>query len=520
MVNVVNKLSQREELKLAAEADLLTFIRLIAPKRIIGDIHKEVISWWNREVAGTHQLLLLPRGHQKSTFVAYRVAWEITRNPAVVIGYWSSTASLAVQQLLLIKSILTSNIYRRYWPEMVNEEEGKREKWAANEFAVDHPKRKDEMIRDPTCFTAGLTTSKTGWHCDIAVLDDCVVQENAYTEDGRNKLRSQYSLLASIENPGAREWVVGTRYHPADLYSDLMDMREEIFDENGDVTDTKNVYEIFERQVEDRGDGSGEFIWPRTQRNDGQWFGFDSKELSRKKAQYLDKTQFYAQYYNNPNVGEESGISRSRFQYYDRKMVKYENGVTLVRGKKVNVFAAIDFAFSLSNKADYTAIVVIGLDDDGNIYILDIDRFKTDGRIGVYFEHIRDLHVKWNFRKLRAEVTVAQVAIVRELKDQYFKPHGLALSVDEARPTRADGAKEERMRAILEPRYENQSVWHYQGGNCSALEDELIQAHPAHDDMKDALAAAIDVSVPPRGMSRRSSSDGKVIYSTRFGGVQ
>lgn len=514
------QLSPRDEMRIAAEGDLLTFIRLIAPKRVIGDIHKELISWWCRENSSRHQLVLLPRGHQKSTFVAYRVAWEITKNPAVVVGYWSSTASLAEKQLGLIKSILTSNVYRRYWPEMVHEDDGKREKWAASEFAVDHPKRKEEMVRDPTCFAAGLTTSKTGWHCDIAVLDDTVVQENAYTEEGRDKVRSQYSLLASIENPGAREWVVGTRYHPADLYSDLMSMTEEVYDDEGDVIETPAVYEVFERQVEDRGDGTGEFIWPRAQRHDGTWFGFDSKELSRKKAQYLDKTQFYAQYYNNPNVGEESGIDRSRFQYYDRKMVSIKDGYVWVRGKKVNVFAAIDFAFSLAIKADYTAIVVIGLDPDGNIYILDIDRFKTDGRIGTYFEHIRDLHIKWNFRKLRAEVTVAQVAIVRELKDQYFKPHGLALSIDEHRPTRADGAKEERMRAILEPRYSNQSVWHFQGGYCTALEDELVQAHPAHDDIKDALAAAIDVSIPPRGMGRREIRDGNVIYSTRFGGVQ
>lgn len=510
--------SKYDEIRLAAEADLLTFIQLVAPKRLIGDVHKELIQWWYRPEAKTHQLVLLPRGHQKSTFIAYRVAWEITRNPAVTVMYLSATAGLAEQQLGLIKSILTSTVYRRYWPEMVHPDEGKREKWSVSAICVDHPKRKEEQVRDPTVFAVGLTSNVVGWHCDIVCLDDVVVPDNAYTEDGREKVKNQYSLLNSIANPGARVWAVGTRYHPADLYGSMMETTREIYDENGDPVSVESVYEVFEKQVEDRGDGSGEYLWPRTQRYDGQWFGFNREVLANIKSQYLDKTQFYAQYYNNPNISEESGISRSRFQYYDRKMVKVEYGQTFVRGKKVNVFAAIDFAFSLAKTADYSAIVVIGIDEDGNIYVLDIDRFKTD-KISEYFERLRDLHVKWNFRKLRAEVTVAQQAIVRELKDQYFKPHGLAISIDEYRPSRQEGSKEERMRAILQPRYENMSIWHYNGGYTAALEDELLQAHPTHDDIKDALAAAIDVSIPPRGLSRRVRND-NVIYDSRFGGVR
>jgi phage terminase large subunit-like protein len=506
------------EIREAAESDLLTFIQLIAPKRLIGDIHKELLSWWYRPDAKSHQLVLLPRGHQKSTFIAYRVAWEITRNPAVTVMYLSATAGLAEQQLGLIKSILTSTVYRRYWPEMVNEDEGKREKWSVAAISVDHPKRKEEQVRDPTVFAVGLTSNVVGWHCDIVVLDDVVVPDNAYTEDGREKVKTQYSLLNSIANPGAPVWIVGTRYHPADLYGALLETTVTIFDEFGDPKDVLPMFEVFERQVEDRGDFSGEFLWPRTQRYDGVWFGFNREVLANIYAGYLDKTQFYAQYYNNPNVSESSGINRSRFQYYDRKLVKVENGLVYIRGKRVNVFAAIDFAFSLARKADFSAIVVIGVDEDGNIYVLDIDRFKTD-KVSEYFARVRDLHVKWNFRKLRAEVTAAQQVIVRELKDQYFKPHGMALSIDEYRPSKAEGSKEERMNAILQPRYENQSVWHYQGGHTQALEDELIQSHPAHDDIKDALTAAIDVSLPPRGYRHREQKVGNVIYSNRFGGV-
>ena len=213
-----------EQIRIAAESDLVTFIKLVAPEQVLGQCHEDVCNWWDREGSKSHQLLLFPRDHGKSRLVAYRVAWELTKDPTLRILYISATANLAEKQLGFIKSILTSEIYSRYWPEHVHPEDGKRTRWTNSEIMLDHPARKKENVRDPSVFTGGLTTSLTGMHCDIAVLDDIVVYENAYTGEGRNKVKSQYSLLSSIEGAEAREWVVGTRYHPADLYNDLLQM--------------------------------------------------------------------------------------------------------------------------------------------------------------------------------------------------------------------------------------------------------------------------------------------------------
>lgn len=181
------------------------------------------------------------------------------------------------------------------------------------------------------------------------------------------------------------------------------------------------------------------------------------------------------------------------------------------------ICASIDFAFSLAKKADNTALVTIGVDHLGNYYVLDIDRFKTD-RISEYFNHIVRAQQKWGFRKIRAEITVAQQSIVRELKESYIKPNGLALSIDEYRPTRHEGNKEERIAAILEPKYDNLQIWHYKGGNCQALEEELVMRHPPHDDIKDALANAIEIAVIPKQRQHQTVAS-NVVYSSRFGGV-
>jgi hypothetical protein len=511
-------MSTIEEIREAAEADLETFIALVAPSRLLGSCHKELIRWWTRPDAKDHQLVLYPRDHMKSALVAFRVAWELTKNPALRILYISATSNLAQKQLGFIKMILESKVHRRYWPDHIHPEEGKRKKWTASEIELDHPLRESEQIRDPSIMTAGLTTGITGLHFDIAVLDDVVVYENAYTNEGRNKVATQYSLLASIEGTGSQEWVVGTRYHPLDLYNTMLHMVEPTFDpKTGEVSGEEKLYEIMEKTVEDQGDGHGEFLWPKQQRQDGQWFGFDAKELARKKAKYVDQTQYRAQYYNDPTDPDSRPIDYDKFQYYEKRFLTLRGGQWYYKEKKLNLTASIDFAYSKRKTADFTTIVVIGVDSDNQIYVLDINRFKTD-KVGDYFKELLAMSNKWSFRRLVAETTAAQQAIVRSLREDYFAPYGLSVKIIEVKPTRHEGSKEERLDAILTPRYENMQVWHYRSGNTQVLEEELVSNNPPHDDVKDALASAIDNAVKPTRTMKRRTTEDKVVYHPRFGG--
>lgn len=505
-----NKINEIREL---VENDFLSFIKLVAPKRVLGAIHEEICRWMTREDAKDNLLLLIPRGHQKSQIAAYFAAWMITKRPEITILYVSATASLAEKQLYMIKQILESGIYRRYWPEMINIDEGKRERWTVEEICVDHPKRKLEGIRDATVKAIGITGSVTGFHAELVILDDLVVPQNAYTEEGRDKVGALYSQLASIENPGAKELVVGTRYHPLDLYNTLITMRESTFDDDGEPLEEEEVYEVFQRVVEI----DGEFLWPRTARTDGKQFGFDARILARIKAKYVDTTQYYAQYYNDPNSSEHAAVDRSKFQYYEKSFLGVKEGSWYFKDRKLSIYAAIDFAFSLRKKADYSALVVIGVDHLGNYFVLDVDRFKAD-KISEYFNHIVQAQYKWGFKKIRCEVTVAQQAIVNELKESYIKPNGILLSIDEYRPSRHEGDKEERIAAILETRYENQAMWHYKGGNCQILEEELVMRRPPHDDVKEALANAVAIATIPR--QRTETTNVFRMHShPRFGGL-
>lgn len=496
-----------EQIREIAEQDFISFIKLVAPYNVMGACHEELCKFLTNPDLKPYRLVLYPRGHRKSFYAAMYACWRIVCDPSISIVYLSATSNLAESQLRTIKQTLESPIVRRYWSQLINPDEGRREKWTTTEICVDDPRRKQEGTRDSTVKAGGLTTNITGAHCDLIILDDMVVPNNN-TEEGRRQVMSQYSQLQSILNPGGQILAVGTRYHPKDIYATMQETVEEIYDEHGELIGKENQWDILQKSVEE----NGEFLWNRTRRKDGKYYGFDFKELSRIKAGYIDKSQFYAQYYNDPNDEGNALITPDMFMYYNREHVRQSAGNFYIKDRLLNVYAAIDFAFSLSHRADSTCIVVVGVDSDKNYYVLDIDRFKTD-KIQEYYNHVMALHSKYNLKKLRAEVTVAQQVIVTSLKDKLAE-NSTRLVIEDYRPI---AKKEERVNAVLQPVYEDHRVFHYRGGNCEILEEELKQLKPAHDDVKNALADAISIAVAPK-QNRYQRQQTPTILG-RFGGI-
>lgn len=490
---------QAKEIRERAIADLNFFARLVNPGYVYGDVHREIFRWMQEynlygmmgDEISSNKLIMLPRAHLKSHMVATWAAWMIVRHPEITILYVSATAKLAETQLYAIQNILDSTVFRRYFPEYINPNKGQREKWSSTEINVDHPRRKEQAIRDATLIIAGLTTNTTGWHADVIIADDLVVPENAYTEDGRDSVVKKASQFTSIRNAGGFTMACGTRYYPTDIYFTWANQKYDEYDDDGIKIDERPVWDIKEYAVET----DDVYLWPRTIREDGKAFGFDRRVLARIRAEYEDTVQFFAQYYNNPNESGSNRISRDCFQYYNPRFLKREGSNWFYKERRLNIFAAVDFAYTTGKRSDYTAIVVIGVDHENQIYVLDIDRFKVERTIQI-FEHVVDLHSKWGFKKLSAEVVAAQKMMVEDIK-AFAKERALGLSVVEYRPSKVEGTKEERIAATLEWRYENHMVWHMEGGWTNVLEEELVLARPPHDDVKDALTSAISIAVKP-----------------------
>ncbi len=494
------------------ESDLAAFVRFVSGQLHLGHCHEDLLRWLTREDAGTHQLVLWPRAHMKSQMIAHWTAWAIINDPTITIIYASTPARLAYTQLYSIKNILTSDRVMKYWPGLIEPQEGMREQWRTDSIIVDHVARKESRIKDSTIKVAGIETGLTGAHCDYLVLDDLVVYENSKSPEERDKVKTWYSLASSVINPGGRVKAVGTRYSPDDLYGNFMKMRREKFNKDGVVLSSEPLFEVNEAVVET----DGQFFWPRSQRKDGAWFGFDWNVLADKRAQYLDKSQFYGQYYNDPSDPENARVEANNFLYYNREDLRDVGTAWFHGDEELNVFASIDFASTVKSTSDYTAIVVVGVDSKKYIYILDIDRFRTN-KISEMADRLFKLYSKWRWKKLRAEATAAQELVIEQIKE-YQREYQTYFPIKSVKPL---DKKEIRIMTNLEPRYNNGHIFHFRGGLCQILEDELVSSRPDHDDISDALAAVMEIIVPPisEGLIRQRMENNKVLYHPKWGGV-
>lgn len=426
---------------------------------------------------------------------------------------------LGKAQMYAIKQMLTSKDYMAVWPEMVNVEEAKRDQWSAWAINVDHPLRKEMGTRDSTVIVKTVKSNFAGLHCDHMVYDDVVVPGNAYTPTGRLEVKRAISQASSVLSPGGHIRCVGTRYHPADIYHDFKTELVPIYDDEGSIVDEYNAWDIMEEVTEDKGDGTGNFLWPRIKGRNGHWYGFDVKELAKIKARYFalgERAQFHAQYYNEPNDPDSNRLGHDNFQYYDTRHLNMVDGDWYFKDERLNLFAAVDFAFTDSTRSDYTAIAVIGRDSKGRIYVLEINQFRTN-RFETYYQEIIKLHKKWEFRKMRVESNAGANVISNYIKDR-VREEGFALVLDAKASSSKQGSKEQRIAATLEPRYENGDIYHYKAGLINELEEQLIQERPAHDDLKDALAAAVEISTSPHRRSNRTKVT-PIRSHPRFGGL-
>ena len=514
-----------ESKKIELENDLFAFAKYINPTYIYGPIHEEVFRWLQSDNEH-NQLLLIPRGHLKSHCLAVWALWWTTKFPYTTMVYVSATDKLASIQLFAIKQMMESRRYRLLWPEMISERENDRAVWNKNEIMVDHPLRKQRMVRDYTIHATSIKGNNTGLHCDVLLFDDIVIDKNAYTELGREEVAKGAASFIAIKNSSAIVKAVGTLYDPRDIYHQWMVGEEEIFDtETGELVGMEKIWSVMSQVVEDSPNraGDGNFLWPRQMHPEtGQWEGFDLHTLARKRGEYFSTgrhAEYYSQYYNDANAEYSRRVDDDSFQYLDRKYLKVTSGKVYFLDKELKVYAGMDVAWTMGKKSDYTAIAVIGLDSEGYTYILDLVRFQTS-QFDVYYNEVIDLHRKWGFRQIQVETNAGGKFVEQELKNR-IRLNGDSLSVLGKHSSRNEGTKQERTAAILEPRYANQSVYHFKGGLIGVYEEELILARPPHDDLLDAVCSAIQISKPPAksGLNKfYLDEDRKVVSDSRFGG--
>lgn len=520
----------KDERRKMLEEDLWLFARFCLPHFSFGDIHREVfqlIGAPDRAESRPNILALIPRDHLKSVMVAVYSAWRVACNPAYTLLYISANEDLGRLQMSFIQNIFQSKEFQALWPDHFIPEMGRRDKWTGLALNTDHPLRKQRNIRDETIAVKTVKADKTGRHPDEIIYDDLVVPNNAYTELGRAEVRKGASEAVSLAKSNALMTAVGTVYHPKDQYAIWKESTYPDYTDEGEYIDEKPLWHVIERVVEDQGDGTGNYLWPKVW-NPGlkQWFGWDIRSIAKKKAEYVsngESTQFFAQYYMEANDPSSHRLRYDDFTYFNPKFLLWKQTHWEYRGKKLTIgcyfdAATTDASSRNAKKADFTAIAVVGIDTEGFYYVLQLEQFQTDSRT-VYYDWVIQLWKKWGFKRVNIELESAGKMIADGLKEQLRKD-GYSLIVD-GKPAPRGISKAERHASITLPRYEQNIVLHNKGGWTTELEEQLVKERPAHDDLLDVVTMAIEnLRQPYRSAWAMSDNEvtNVITANHRFGG--
>lgn len=191
------------------------------------------------------------------------------------------------------------------------------------------------------------------------------------------------------------------------------------------------------------------------------------------------------QYMNDPISMEDAKFKREHFHYYH---------LDDLRGLPLNKYLLIDPAFETKKDSDNTAMVSIGIDDENNVWILDVLKGKFHPKQTI--ELMFSLYEKHHYLGIGIEDITFGKTLQYHLNDE-MKQRKKWLPIIKLKP--GERSKDARIMG-LQPLYEAGKVFHCKDGRgIQYLEEELLRyPRSAHDDIIDALAYGPDIMAPVR----------------------
>ena len=175
---------------------------------IVPDFHLDVCDFL--EDYGTLGLLMMPRGHGKSTILDIYNAWKLFCNPEHLILHQGATdpdaykVSRGTEQVLERHPL--SNLFG------IKKARGETQKWWVSGCTD---------VRHGSIHARGILSNVTGSRANEIQNDDVEVPSNIGTPEAREKLRYRLGEQSFILIPGGQRLFVGTPHTHDSLYTDI-----------------------------------------------------------------------------------------------------------------------------------------------------------------------------------------------------------------------------------------------------------------------------------------------------------
>lgn len=326
--------------------------------------------------------------------------------------------------------------------------------------------------KEPSIDCSGIGVSKNGMHYDLVLMDDLHSEQNTRTAEQIEIVKEHYKLVYSLLEPGHPAVVIGTRWNYNDLYQMIID-------------DEQDEFNFITRSAES---GDGELFYPK--RLTHQFLS----QMRKKMGPYL----YSCQYMNNPVDDETADFKKSMFKYLS--MAKLE-------GKNINWYGLVDPSWK-GESSDYAALIIGGMDSEGEIYCRFVYRHKmTYAEIVVKMFELQKI---FKPKQWLLETIGSQKSIQWFLAQEQARQRDTLLRVKEIKGVRAQ--KEERIAGLI-PYYELGRAHHIQEcPQLDILEGELIRfPRSKNDDVSDCWAGILEIAVRPSGtvLSKEKSDERK-----------
>ncbi len=484
MLRTRKKLVQIRDRCLSDPVSLAAFVaRLVDKTFVFSDFHAEWMKFVTAP-AGEGQalrMLLAPRTHGKSTIanlcaVIDRILHD--RNARILIA--SETDLQASGFVGHLRQVLEHPVFMSVFGDL------RSDNWSKSHGLT--VSGRTQVLKEPTVMARSAGSALPSYHFDMIVLDDVIDDDDVHTEAQRKAASDWYyeTLEPTLTKDGTL-LVIGTRWHYFDLYGALIESggysvkryqavrswspRTDLWDAwtelatAPDGDSQQEAQRFLEDHREEMYEGTEVLlpeVWPY-------------EKLMFKRAR-SGSIIFAKQYQNDPSLGEGSQILKpTDFRYYSSEDLPG-------RDEFVCVVSAYDLAISQKEQADYTAVVTVGVMEDGKIYVLKAHR----GHIG--FDEQIALIRNTNAEFREDEVVIEAVQYQQALADVVKRWTAIPV-----RPYHPPVDKVTRALKVQPQIEQHRVLFHH--SQRSLIQEMAEFPYSEHDDQVDAFTSAVSRAV-------------------------
>jgi len=405
--------------------------------------HKELYQVIQEAKGGKRVIRAAPRGHGKSTLVSLILPlWCICCQRKRFILMVSDTLA---QARLFLGGIIAELEGNRRLRDDFGDLIGKK-RWTGTEILTTTKIR--VMARGTGSRLRGLRSFEV--RPDLVICDDLENDELVLTPEQRKKIHHWFTkALINTMDPEGDLFVVGTIIHYASLLTKLLKVPG---------WDGKTYRALLPE---------GEVLW------EAKW----SRQRLEERRREIGTIAFNSEFQNNPADPSTRVFQPEWVRFYSAEDIE---------GVPLDIYSGVDPALSLKERADYSAIVTIGIEQGGRIYVLDADmgRWTPQQLINRIFQKF----LIYKHLLIGVEVAAFQ-QVLKEWLDELSREKGVYL------PTREIKHSSDKVRRItrLSPLFEKGLI--YLRRDQKLLVEQLEHFPKAdHDDGPDALEMAVDIA--------------------------